>query len=308
MKVYLQYKALDESGKCKFLSRLIPALAEIGVEVTRKAKGADICLGMSRWRDEVPSMPRVLRVDGIYYHPKDKREKWRNYEIRKSIKKAHGVIFQSRWSCSVVCRLFDVKPVCVDVIHNGVTPEELVGNRGVLTKQQHDILMVSNWGSKKERLDKHLDWHLWVAGVMGKASSSVPFHFHLVGDTPFKVKETRYLTVHGRMDRSELAGLYNMCDALLYLSTPDCCPNTVVEALVAGLPVICIAGCGVEELVCARGECDGAVCEKHIDVPSMLVHMRNMGWPRVERRDDLYISTVALRYKQMFQRVLHECA
>ena len=290
MKVYLQYD-LNDSGKGKFLQRLIPELSKLGVEVSNN-KRADICLGMSKWRDEIPDMPRVLRIDGIYFR-RGKKEDWRNNEIRKSIKKAHAVIFQSHWYAKEVCRLLKVTPKRTYVIHNGA-PKMFSGEKNF--NKKYNVLFVSNWGTKKERKDKHLKWHVQVAE---KLLHRKDIQFWLIGPTPMKIENTKNMVVVGNLENKELIHWYCNADLLVYLSTPDCCPNTVVECLCSGTPVLCMKGCGVEEIV----EPDGGWAQERLDlIPQNIEQMLESY--REANRPDLYIENIAKQYKEAFENVL----
>lgn len=290
--VYLQYE-LNESGKGKFLRRLIPALADIGVGVQFAPKGADVCLGISKWRDKLPNMPRILRIDGIYFR-KGPKAKWRNDEIRKSMKKAHAVIFQSKWYAGQVCEKLNIRPKKQFVIHNGAPK---YGDDGTdffhqMTNREHNVLFCANWGGKKERKDKHLKWHLDVARQLEPRDDIA---FWLVGETPYKVRETKNLGVLGPIHGEDLLKVYASSDLMVYLSTPDCCPNTVVECLCCGTAVLCLAGCGVEELV----EPDGGWAQPDLRlVPQSTCALVESGY--TARRPDLYIENVAKRYKEAF--------
>jgi len=61
-----------------------------------------------------------------------------------------------------------------------------------------------------------------------------------------KLSNVRLLGLTGSRD---LASLYRLCDAMIHITYLDACPNSVVESIVAGCPVICTSEGGTSELV-----------------------------------------------------------
>jgi glycosyltransferase involved in cell wall biosynthesis len=290
MKVFVDYE-LNNSGKGKFLKRLIPALAKIGVKCYFKPQGCDVALGISKWRN-LPRMPRVLRVDGIHLR-KGKKETWRNEQIRKSIKGSDLVIFQSIYARDTVIKKLTVVPQKTEVIFNGANPEDYIVKPALLYGKPN-VLLVARWGEKRERKDKHLGWHLKIANEMPHT------HFWLIGALPYKVEPRSNLTIVGELKEEELRKYLVAADALLYLAHPDWCPNTVIEALVAGLPVVGIKGSGVEEVLCA-GKWGGFVAKDLKQVPVGLDYA--ISNKATVCREDLYIDNIAQKYKRAFERI-----
>lgn len=234
MKVYIDYK-LNESGKSKFLQRLIPALAKIGVECSFKQKGCDVALGISKWRS-MTTLKKVLRVDGIHL-AKGKKEAWRNEQIRKSIKKSDTVIFQSEFAKKTIVKKLKVKPKCY-VIHNGANPDDYNIEKLKLPHTRN-ILMCARWANRKtKRLKAHLDY-----------LDTHEEHFYLAGEHP-PIRPRANLTDLGHLPDDELRKYQASCDQLLYLTKVEWCPNAVVEAIVAGLPVTHLAECEAVEELC----------------------------------------------------------
>ena len=112
----------------------------------------------------------------------------------------------------------------------------------------------------------------------------------------------------------ELPKYYKMADAMIHLCWLDCCPNSVIEGLASGLPVICSHNGGTQELV--KG--DGIVIQLEDDynygdkvdlynppkvcietIVSAIEKCLNIG--PTKGRKDLHISNVAKKYSNLFK-------
>lgn len=262
MKLFLDYE-LNESGKGKFLQRLIPALAMIGVETCYKEKGCDVALGLSKWRDK-PDMPRVLRIDGV--HLRDgKKERWRNKSIRKGIKQSHAVIFQSKFAQRIVKKHLKVKPKKEYVIYNGVNPKNYTTTSPVVSYEEN-YLMSARWGTgKHERKSKRQKEHIRYA------EEHPDIHFWLAGETDRKFPSN--VTKLGWLEDSELRRYQYLCSHFVYLVKTDWCPSGVVEAIMAGCKIIYNPKCEAVKELC------------NLDVK------------------ELYIDNIAQQYKKVFEDV-----
>ena len=69
---------------------------------------------------------------------------------------------------------------------------------------------------------------------------------HSVGCCPRYSESIRFL---GAYNASKAPAIYQAADAYLMMKYNDPCPNTVLEALASGLPVLYSASGGVPELV-----------------------------------------------------------
>jgi len=257
MKLFLDYK-LNESGKGKMLRRLIPELEKIGVTTHYKKKGCDVALGISKWQNK-PNMPRVLRVDGVYLRG-GKKERWRNKNIRKSIKQSHAVIFQSKFAQRTVKKRLKIQPLKECVIYNGANPAEY--HRNVMGFDLFGVIMFANWRDRKhKRLSRHVKW----------AKDHPDKKCYLIGECD--VKSTDNLEVVGQLPEKDLKEYLASVGSMVYLADLDWCPNSVVEARVAGLNVIYDPKCKAVKELCG------------LDIK------------------ELHIDNVALKYKKVFEEI-----
>ena len=110
-----------------------------------------------------------------------------------------------------------------------------------------------------------------------------------------------------------LPSLYVAADAMLFISWLDCCPNSVVEALACGVPVMCSHNGGTKELVGDSGvvirlEQDYELGERvslyspeRVDreiIVEGILEVLEM--PKGFKRDDLSIMEVANKYQEVF--------
>ena len=270
MKLFIDYE-LNASGKSKFLQRLIPALEKIGVESSFKNKGCDVALGISKWRNK-PDLPRVLRVDGIYLDGEDKRDRWINEEIAKSIKKSDAVIFQSRFAMKMVIKHLNPKIKKAYVIYNGANPQDYEVEK-IDTGFEYNIIASAKWcnrhGLRKSKGLKETIRNMIESKMVYGENTGL----FIAGDVPDKyhVDGIKFL---GKLEEPELRRWLKTCDIMVYMATTDWCPNAVVEAIVAGCIIMHNPKCeSVAELVSA-----GA--------------------------DALHIDNIARQYKDVFENTL----
>jgi glycosyltransferase involved in cell wall biosynthesis len=113
----------------------------------------------------------------------------------------------------------------------------------------------------------------------------------------------------------ELPKYYKMADAMIHLCWLDCCPNSVIEGLASGLPVLCSHNGGTKELV----KDDGIIIQIEDDyrygdmVPlysppevdiDIIVDgvLRLLEMPKIKPREDLKISNTSLLYSKLFKQ------
>ena len=265
MKVFVQY-ALNDSGKGKFLSRLIPALKKIGVECRFKEKGCDVCLGISKWRGKT-KLPKVLRVDGVHLEPGHEGQ---NHAIKKSIQSADAVIFQSRFAQSKVKEVLGVKPKKEFVIYNGANPRDYMVAPLILDSV-HKILICGKWERNgKPRPQKGLKAaleHVYHRVRMDKNTIA-----WVVGKTQ-EMSHHKRVAFLGQLEEKELRRYLAICQEMVFMPVWDWCPNAVVEAKVAGLKLTLNDHPSMIEL---------------LEVP----------------REELFIDNIAKQYKAAFKEVL----
>jgi glycosyltransferase involved in cell wall biosynthesis len=196
--------------------------------------------------------PYVLRVDGISFDLAVGAEELdlRNKPIFDGIDSSAGVIFQAYFCRELVARFYRVPACPYTIIPNGVDLSSFspcgANHRDSLGIPMDSVVFLS---SAKWRAHKRLDAvikafvqfqettgklaYLVVLGALDKVPDGIPDRVHLIG----------------HVSPDELPAWYRSADLFLFLSWLDYCPNTVVEALACGLPVVCTNQGGTRELV-----------------------------------------------------------
>lgn len=309
MRLYINYK-LKDSGKGKFLKMLTPRLEDLGVKCSFKSGKQDITLGVRRFRGKVAG-PTILRVDGVYMF-KDKKTYWTNNLVKKSIKLADGVIWQTQFCQDTVTKILGVKPKKSFVVFNGADPNNYENSKVLRYRLDRPLVVMSArwkdrpWKRLKDCLRvarevrKHEDVAFWVAGKYKKDLSEKGIRFS------------------GHLTEKQLRTLLAEADAMLNLSYYDWCPNAVVEALCAGVPVVCNNASGVREIIdpetCEVVNVDAKLVAKirsHDNPPSIdpvpvaeaVLRVLHAG-----KRADcsrVHIERSALGYKNVFEEVLN---
>jgi len=313
MKVHCQYEP-NQSGKGKFLGRLIPALKRIGVTVVFDPKGADLTLSFTRFRQKTSDMPKVLRIDGVHLVD-TKRTDWSNKRIMKSVKKADAVIWQSQISKDFGRGILGVAPKDY-IIFNGADPKEF-DVEPVSSGYPNNVILSAKWSARDDRRLKRLKPMHEIALEYVKSHEDTCFW--IAGKTDGKEAEweqherVKWL---GLLDSATLATYLKMADVVLHLARYDWMPNSVVEAVCAGCYPICNNGGGHGE--CAKA-CNGTVLE--IDEPLKVGKIASCKPPPFDHKiviealervlrdrppvdsSCLHIDQIAIQYKKVFKDV-----
>lgn len=288
MKIFFEYEP-NESGKGKMLGRLIPELENLGAKISFTPEGCDVKLALTRIRKKhKEKMPVVLRMDGIHLEDTEKN-RWNNKRVRKSIKKADTVIYQSKFAKKVIEEKLKVNPKSQYVIYNGANPKDYKPQQ----LKMCDVIMVARWANRKQ---KKLKWMLEIAQRMPH------LRFMVCGEISHKVPKAKNITYVGKIDEKYLGRLLTSSRCMLNLASYDWCPNAVVEAIVAGLPVIGYDNSGVGELIDGSGGYTLPFYASQIDIFDAINHC-------VENRitthkPSLYIENIAKQYYQAFEETL----
>jgi len=165
---------------------------------------------------------------------------------RAAAKKGNGIIAVSEYDRQLAIREKVCSPSQIVTIHNGIPdiPPEL---RADPARQPPRLVMVARFDKQKNHkllLDalaelRELDWHL-----------------ELIGDGPLKKEMEAHANLLGLKERVSFPGLCNdvaarlaKCQLFLLISNWEGLPLTIIEAMRAGLPVVCSDVGGCRELV-----------------------------------------------------------
>jgi len=294
-------------GPVIFAKRLAHELEKKNVKIVNRFQNHDVLLAIIK--DDKIEYSRgkgakiIQRLDGIY-HYLDASPVERNVSIIDTFQKADAVVYQSRFNKRMIERDFGIKEQYF-IIPNGADPEIFSKNNN--QKNNITFLTSSKWRSMK-RLDSIIEGfdyaeipnsELWILGQVDNSVSS---------------EKIKYF---GEIYSKSVVDFYNNSDFLLHLAHADSCPNTVVEALVAEIPVICASSGGTKELIKNSGEIieekvSGLEKISTAEIPKIPPKkVAEAMYNCIENKDkyefpreDLYISNCARNYIRAFEEVL----
>jgi len=228
---------MDNNIKHRVGRRLSKAWEAGGHKVFSHSIGGGVQLCFTRCYTKT-NLPIVQRLDGIYYDlDLDYNRRNRGHKMLHAV--ADGIIYQSEYSRKMCVKFFGKPRTKIwSVVHNGV-PE-----RWRLPKVKHDgfnIVSASKWRRHK-RLPEiievfqefHKDYPDSKLHIMGKI-------FYDKDKPLLKLPGVQY---YGMLTWGKMRKIYAECDAFIHIAKRYSCPNSVVEAIGSGLPVITSNGCG----------------------------------------------------------------
>lgn len=228
----------EVSGKHKFLGRLVRVFKENGVEMVDN--NADILLHIGRNTSGKKAQKKIMRVDGLILN-KAQDFKKKNGKLLKYICRSDAIIYQGDFCEQAYKNFLGVrkKNVC---IHNGADPKEF-GSREI----KNYYFAYCNWRPHKRMkaickgfiraVNQGLDSKLVIAGEV--KSKNVICH-----------PNVKYV---GRISSDKIRYYLSHAIATIHLSWLDWCPNSMVESIVAGCPVIYSDSGGSAEIGCFGG-------------------------------------------------------
>jgi len=184
----------------------------------------------------------ILRLDGLYFDTENTLGDTTrmNACIKNAYAKFDGVIFQTEFSRIMYCGHFGYPSAPSTIIHNGAPVEFTKGYSYTYPWRGKTLMCSSHWRAHK-RLDAVVAGFMELNDpdtglvIIGKADKSYDNDKNIMHVPDTQPKDIPFL----------LRG----ADAFVHLAWLDWCPNVVVEALTARLPVLCSHNGGTKELV-----------------------------------------------------------
>lgn len=297
----------DFKGKARGIQKFGVLLSEhlqkFGVRTVAKHERSDIHLAFVHGSHK-KGAKTILRVDGVYYDQKRLRS---NVSIKKSVASLDGVIYQSKWAQTFVEGMLKIRARKSVVVHNGTDQTVFKRHSSGFDRV---FACCANW-----RINKRLE-SIVRAFVTVNDQSEKNLGLFVIGK-PDYILEHPSVRYFGRVEN--IADAYAQSDYMCHICHLDACPNSVVEGLSAGLPVLCNNIGGTPELVGNDGiilpldkAFDFKPIKKMRDVgprivnQSMLVEgmkeIMNREWS--VNRTDLSIEVSARKYFDFFNEVL----
>jgi glycosyltransferase involved in cell wall biosynthesis len=247
IKLYIQYHKND-SGKGKFISRLIPAMREFGIKCMSKPAGCDATLGVTWFREKTGGMPKILRIDGVHLNTEN-RAVWRNEKIEENVRRADLIIWQSEYCKVVGGKILHAEGKNCFTIFNGAPVVDLPPEH----KRSQNPLMAAKWWSSSSmpRHHKRLSYHADIAHEFWKRTGiTTTIAGEVYNQKPQKGEGVIYT---GYLPDDKLQEVMRNASMFVYVPYFDWCPNVVVEAMANRCNVICGNVGGHAEMVAGYG-------------------------------------------------------
>lgn len=170
---------------------------------------------------------------------------------RYSFRNSEGIIFISNYAKEKITHLLPLKEKKLTLIHHGISSRFVAD-----VKPQKPISDYSN--SRPFRLlyvsTVHVYKHQWnvVEAVAELRKKGYPLELHLAGTVIFGPSGHRltksierydpdreFVVEHGWVNYDEIDQLYKSADAFVFASDCENMPNILIEAMSAGLPLVC---------------------------------------------------------------------
>ncbi len=287
-------------GPSIFGRRLAEELSIQGHKIGRLFPNLQISIGRLSFE---PAGMKLLRLDGLYldepWNPDSRRL---NRRLRSGYKNAGRVVFQSRYSQAQYFAWFGERSGC-EVIPNGIAFSTIP--RGV--PRFDDLVCASaEWRPNKRIGD--------LVKVFRHPKLTRSVRLRIIGHVPESERSQighlpNNVQIIGRQSEYDVLLECSKASAFAHFAWLDWCPNSVVEALACGTPVICTSSGGTKELVQNNGiivntgdDVPVGTPVRHRDPPSLPIGdmveatLRIMQHQEPIIRPDLDLNRVAAKY------------
>ncbi len=294
------------AGPLVFSKRLFERLEAMGVRIVERNQKPDVyfaIISYNRWLAP-RGAKNVLRLDGIYWNGNDPKDIAKNKAIFKSARHADGVVFQSDF-CLRCCTAQGVTPNSHTVIFNGIDQAAIAAIEPADLDHAPAMVACAEWRVTKRP----------QSICRGFLAADVPHTLYMIGPKPDDAIEHERIVWTGPLAPTESLAITRAATHAIHLAKFDPCPNTVVEQLSCGLPVLHTANGGTPELVGDRGvmmpvdrDWDYAVSTApidNLDPASVAEHIQQLAaMPRHDPPAHLDLGPVAQQYHDYFQKIL----
>lgn len=228
-----------DSGKHKFLGLLANSFRDKGIKVVNK--NADILLHIGRNINKCKAKVKVFRLDGLWFNVRQNYDK-KNKGILKNVNDSDGIIYQS-----VFCKEAYEKFLNLDKNK----PNTIIFNGAVLEthkrQEKPDNFFIANCKWRPHKRLSQICESFKFAVANGLDSKLI-----VTGSPDYKISHPNIEYV-GWKDTNWIKDHYTRAIASIHLAWLDWCPNSVVEALCLGCPVIYADSGGTPEIVGENG-------------------------------------------------------
>lgn len=227
MRVGFNFDALHTKdapdGKHKFLMRLAKQMNKMGVTIDNKTP--DVFIRLPREKACKKAKVNILRVDGLIMNIRW-NYKHKNKKIMESIGQSDAVVYQSKFCLDAYSKFLGINAK-YKVIPNGASTDEFLPR-----KRKNFFLASSRWRPHK-RLPQTTDAFMLAVGKGLDADL-------VVTGKPDKGDKRKHPRIKytGWQNSKQLKKLLSKAIASIHLTWLDWCPNSMIEAIIAGTPLI----------------------------------------------------------------------
>lgn len=281
MKMFIEKSSLSINkigGKALFCRRLADEFRKVGgIDITDDENSeADVSLNVIRIKHQ-KSKVKILRIDGVW-HDTAKNYRHKNRAIQINLRQADGVIYQSYFAKAMADEYLGEVSCPTKVIYNGSDPSYYEKIKSLTPSEGKVVIAFSKWRPHKRLRDiiesfllAGIENGLLVVAGDTTKSGLLPREFVEYNQNP----SVQFI---GNIPQFDLASYLVVSKASIHLCWFDACPNSVVEAICAGVPVICNNVGGTWEIV---GPSGGYICMVDREYDLNPVDLYNP--PRIDR-------------------------
>lgn len=260
---------LDNCVNHIVIQRMLPYWKKWGHSIIAKLNGIKPDVQLSNVKVNVRGdWPLVFRVDGVYY---DKATDYmaRNEKLNVGHSTADAIIYQSMFGLQMCERYLQQRKgergkgaSSANIIYNGVEPN-WCGVRDEKDASDFNILVSARWRRHKRLLEIFKIFDIY-------RTFNRNVYLHVLGDISKESALMHDPTIiyYGHLTEKQMVAVFKKAHVFLHLSKKDCCPNSVIEALGAEVPVITTSACGGTVEICQMS-IGGFVVESELEKESV---------------------------------------
>ena len=173
------------------------------------------------------------------------------YKQRYSFSNSEGIIFISNYARTTISKALPLAGKLTALVHHGISGRF---RAAVKPQQPLSAYTIENPFRLLYVSTVHNYKHQWkvVEAVAALRSQGYPLELHLAGSVIFQPAgdllaesirrfdpQGEFVRDHGWVDYQQIDSLYHAADAFVFASDCENMPNILIEAMSAGLPVVC---------------------------------------------------------------------
>ncbi len=211
----------------------------------------DINIFANKGHQGLIQKPYFFRADGVTFDTELSEEEIfrRNEPLKKGAENAAGIIYQSEYCQKMYQKILHVKNKKDKIIYNGTNLDIFTSigenRRNEFGIHEEDLVFLTsaNW-----RAHKRLKDTIAVYRIFRESHKEHNCKLIIIGDHDEYYKDNDIISI-GKQPHAQIPAISRTANIFLFLSWLDPCPNSVVEAMACGLPVVCTNQGGTGELV-----------------------------------------------------------